>query len=152
MGIDWAKNLLGATLPLSLQFLGSSTGFPTSICVAAHDEQERWHSSTTVTQVPWAWWQHSTWESCIHGQILKGVGGSGKSHLNLPQENGLSTPVPATAETKLFQFSQASWKHQIQWFISVLEMLKAINSCRFLQTFTFHGRFSTQVLLPAVVC
>lgn len=36
------------------------------------------------------------------GQIPKGVGVSGKSHLNLPQGTALSTPALVTAETNCF--------------------------------------------------
>lgn len=108
-----------------------------------------------VTEVPWAWWQHrqhSTWESCTHGQILKGVGGSGKSHLNLPQENGLSTPVLATAESNCFSFPKQAENIRFNGSFLCWKCSQAINFCRFLQSFTFHGRFSTRALLPAVVC
>lgn len=60
MSIEREKSSLGATLALGSQLLGYSvaTAPSISICVAARDQKEQWHSSTMGTAVPRTWWHH----------------------------------------------------------------------------------------------
>lgn len=84
--------------------------------------------------VPWSQYHghgDSTRESCIHGQILKGVGDSGKSHLNLPQGTGLSNPVLAIAETNCFTFPKQAENIRFSGSSLCWKCSKAINCCRF---------------------
>lgn len=126
----------------------ASTGFSTSICVAAHGQGERWHSSA-LSMVTAQAAQHMgklhTWTRPEGCRRLE-------NHIEiLPQGTGLSTPVLATAETTCFSFPKQAENIRFNGSFLCWKCSKAINCCRFLQSFPFHGRFSTQVLLP-VVC
>lgn len=59
-------------------------------------------------------------------------------------------PALATAETNCFSFPKQDENIRFNGSFLCWKRSKAINCCRFLQSFTFHGRFSTQALLPAV--
>lgn len=120
MGIEREKSSPGATLPLSLQPLGYpiAAAPSTAFYVAAHGQEERWHGGTVGIAVPWAWRyhrHHGTQGGFTHGQILQSGWGSGKITFEFTPGNWFACPCPRPCQNQLFQLSQTSWNHLIQF-------------------------------------